>query len=84
MLLNSSLIKKSDKILIAFSGGKDSIVLLDLLVNNFNRENIAIAHINHQIRENSNLDAEFSRNIAKKYKVKYFQENLGLRYKIKY
>ena len=79
MFLKKSLIKKSDKILIAFSGGKDSVVLLDLLLKSFEKSNIAIAHINHEIRENSSLDARFSQDIAKKYGILYFQKNLGLK-----
>ncbi len=79
MQLNTSFIKDSDKILIAFSGGKDSIVLLDLLLKIVNKKQIAIAHINHQIREASYKDALFSKKIAQKYKIKYFETRLNLK-----
>ena len=77
--LNVSLIKNTDKILIAFSGGKDSVVLLDLLFKNFNKNQIGIAHIDHQIRKNSSKDALFSKKTAKRYKVPYFESKLNLK-----
>jgi len=73
----NSLISKNDKVLIAFSGGKDSVVLLDLL-SKFNIS-IAIAHIDHQIRENSYKDALFSKNISQKYNIPYFEEKINLK-----
>ena len=52
------LFKKDDKILLACSGGIDSMVLADLLLINENR--IGIAHINHQTRaEESDQDQQF-------------------------
>jgi len=77
-LLDKLLIENSDKILIAFSGGKDSVVLLDILSKTINKEKIAIAHIDHEIRESSYKDALFSKEIAKKYKVKFFEKKLSL------
>lgn len=59
------------KLLLATSGGIDSMVMVDLfLKSNFS---IAIAHCNFQLRENeSNADQEFIENFAKKNNVPLF------------
>ena len=60
------------KILVAVSGGVDSVVLLDFLAKNFPRENLIVAHFEHGIRGQESLrDLEFVRNLAKKYGVKF-------------
>jgi tRNA(Ile)-lysidine synthase len=66
----ASLFQKADKLLIAVSGGVDSIVLCDLCFHaGFNFE---IAHCNFQLRgEESNADEKFVLELAHKYNVKY-------------
>lgn len=60
------------KILVAVSGGVDSVVLLDFLAKNFPRENLIVAHFEHGIRGQESLcDLEFVRNLAEKYGVKF-------------
>ena len=52
---DSELIQEKDKILIAVSGGRDSIVLLMLLHNL--KFSLEVAHCNYQLREEeSNAD----------------------------
>ena len=71
---DKKLCHQSDKILIAVSGGVDSIVLLDL----FSKlgSDIAIAHCNFMLRgAESDGDAQFVRTLAEKYKVDYFQKS---------
>ncbi len=59
------------KLLIAISGGIDSVVLAYLL-HKLNYK-IALAHCNFQLRGNeSNLDEEFVKNIAKKINIEIF------------
>jgi tRNA(Ile)-lysidine synthase len=61
----------SDRMLLAVSGGLDSIVMTSL----FHRSgfNFAIAHANFQLRgEESNRDEDFVRRLAEKYQVKLF------------
>lgn len=65
------LCKNGDNILIAVSGGVDSVVLLDL----FSKTNykIAIAHCNFSLRgDESNQDEEFVKQLAEKYGVEIF------------
>ena len=76
------LIDKNDKILIAFSGGPDSVFLFYLL-NKFKEEfniEIALFHLNHSLRgEESKRDEKFSINFAEKYNTNLFlrKENVG-------
>ena len=76
------------KIVVAVSGGVDSIVLLDFLRNFFEkkngkdwvRKNLIIAHFEHGIRgKESEDDLEFVRELAKKYDLRFEFEcgNLG-------
>jgi len=65
-----SLVEKGDSIIVAVSGGVDSVVLLDL----FNRLQkkyplrLRIAHVNHQLRGNeSDRDEEFVWKLGQKY-----------------
>jgi tRNA(Ile)-lysidine synthase len=66
----ASLFQKADKLLIAVSGGVDSVVLCDLCFHaGFNFE---IAHCNFQLRgEDSEADEKFVVELAHKYNVKY-------------
>ena len=75
-MIDKTLINSGEVIAVALSGGKDSVCLLDLLLNLRNELNITIkaVHIDHSIRgEDSVNDASF----AKKY-----CESLGVEAKI--
>jgi tRNA(Ile)-lysidine synthase len=64
--------------LVAVSGGIDSVVLLDMLVNEKNHR-IVVAHFDHGIRDDSAADARFVSGLAKKYHVPFvtMREELG-------
>lgn len=63
------LCKKKDKILIATSGGVDSVVLLDLFVKAGYQ--VVIAHCNFNLRnQESDNDEQFVKTLAEKYRVK--------------
>ena len=78
--LNES-IKEHDKIVIACSGGPDSMVLLSLLCNLRKEKdfNIICAHVNHNKREESESEALMVEDFCKKNKVTFemtkFEEN---------
>lgn len=78
------LIKKNDRIIIAVSGGADSVALLDILVVLLKKYNLclAIAHYDHGLRESSFSEALMVANLAKKYDLPFYtsSENL-LKYK---
>ena len=81
-LEENSLIDKNDRILIAFSGGPDSVFLFYLL-NKFKETfdiEIALFHLNHMLRgDESDMDENFSKNFADEYNLKFFlrRENIG-------
>ncbi|MBK20829.1 MAG: tRNA lysidine(34) synthetase TilS [Flavobacteriales bacterium] len=64
------LIDDSDKVLVAVSGGRDSIVLL-MLLNNL-KVPIEVAHCNYQLRgEESESDEKFVKGLCKKLQIPF-------------
>lgn len=60
---------KSSKYILGVSGGPDSVCLLDILHKlDFS---IAIAHFNHQIRDDSDREMNFVKNLSAKYPFEY-------------
>lgn len=66
------------KCVVAVSGGVDSVVLLDMLVVE-GKHDLAVAHFDHGIREDSADDAQFVAALAKKYGLPFEtkREELG-------
>lgn len=62
----------SDKFIIAVSGGVDSMFLLDFVKKGFDKNNFAVAHFNHKIRDNSDEDENLVRKICEENNIKYF------------
>lgn len=70
-----------DKVLVAVSGGPDSVAMLHALHTNSSELEITlhIAHINHGIRgEQSNLDEDFVRNLAHSLKLPIMVERVDV------
>lgn len=69
---------KPGKYVIAVSGGVDSVVLLDVLSKNKDLE-LIVAHLDHGIRPKSADDANFVKNLSKKYNYEFItkREELG-------
>jgi len=68
-----NLFSNSDTILLALSGGVDSMVMFELFRNeNFN---VGIAHCNFNLRgDESSQDAAFVGKVAKRYNLSYFEK----------
>ena len=67
-ITSNHLASQGDKILLAISGGADSVAMLDLFVKAGYK--VAIAHANFHLRgDDSNRDEAFVRALAKKYNV---------------
>lgn len=66
--------KKEEKVLIAVSGGVDSMVLLHLVTHlpEKYRPNVSIAHIDHQLRKASTIELSAVEKEAKKLNVPFY------------
>lgn len=58
-------VSKGERILIAVSGGPDSMALLHLFLR-WNTRNIGVFHLNHRFRETAGRDAQFVKDYARK------------------
>ena len=77
----NSLISPGDRILVAFSGGPDSTVLLHFLFL-FTEEmdySLAVAHFNHGLREEADHEEEFCRQRAMEYDLPFFSAKEDVR-----
>ncbi len=69
------LFSENDKILVAFSGGKDSVCLLHLISLAAKEMNLTLAacHVHHGIRgAEADQDAEFAEDFCKKSKIPFY------------
>lgn len=66
-----SLVPKGSRVLVAVSGGADSVALLDLLRTAQDRLSITIAafHLNHGLREQASRDEAFVRKLCKDWGI---------------
>jgi len=69
-----SLICEGDKVLVALSGGSDSVLLLRILCSLSEKHNftVAAAHINHMLRDTADRDEEFSKKLCGELGVKFY------------
>ena len=78
------LIQNGDKIVLAVSGGPDSICMLNIL-NEIKSENllkfqfeIVVAHVNHMIRKEAKEDEEYVKQICRKIGVEFFSKSIDV------
>lgn len=80
-LINSLLIEPKSKILVAVSGGIDSVCLLDVLfiLKNQFLFDLAVAHLNHKIRgKEADEDEAFVKSLAEKYNLPFFLQRINV------
>jgi len=78
----NNLIKIKDKILIAVSGGGDSVCMLDILhhLKDFLDIEIAIGHINHLLRGDASYEDEnFVQGLSERYKIPIYIERADVK-----
>ena len=73
-IVENSLVKKGDKIVVAVSGGPDSMCLLDTLyrLKDELEFSILVAHVNHRIRIESDLEKEYVEKYCKERNIPFF------------
>ncbi|MCS7053464.1 MAG: tRNA lysidine(34) synthetase TilS [Ignavibacterium sp.] len=71
---DNCLIENGDKILIALSGGSDSVFLINFLFKYKKKYNIELAafHLNHLLRDESKSDQDFCENLCKNFGIPFF------------
>lgn len=77
----NNLLSYGDSVLVAVSGGADSVCLLDVL-NEIKDEyalSLYVAHVNHMLRaEEATRDAEFVRAICEQYSIPFYCEKIDV------
>lgn len=78
------LIENGSKLVLAVSGGPDSMAMLDILNRIKNDKNsnlnfeIVVAHINHQIREDANEDEEYVKKYCHQNKIEFYVKSIDV------
>lgn len=79
---NNELIKKGDKLLLAFSGGADSVFTFSFLRKHLNYLGISLgaAHLHHHLRgEEAENDRQFCRKLCREYNIPFYTEDLDVK-----
>ena len=71
----NNLLKSGEIIGVGCSGGSDSMALLHFLAQNQERYDIEVVaiHVDHEIRENSYIDADFVKEKARELGIRYYK-----------
>ncbi len=80
-ILNNDMIKKGDKILVALSGGADSVTLLDALLKLKDELSISVgaAHLNHMIRgSEADRDESYCAELCTTLSVPFYAERVNV------
>ena len=76
----SEYVQPTDMLILAVSGGVDSMVLLDIVAKNHPKDNIIVAHFDHALRgAESDGDRELVRDTASEMEVvfEYEKKDIG-------
>ena len=79
-IADNELLYKGDKIVLGVSGGPDSLCLLHILYTlkeeyNFN---LIVAHVNHNLRDESKFEADFVEKFAKDLGIEFYLADVDI------
>lgn len=78
----NNLIEKNDNLVLAVSGGADSVFMLNVLNNINKRYNLnlqfIVCHLNHMIREEASFDAEYVEQISHEFNIPFFLKEVDI------
>ncbi len=78
-ITKENLLQKEERVLLAVSGGADSLALLHILVK-ISQEHLPltlfVAHLNHGLRQESAEEAQYVSELSQQYKLPFFSETL--------
>ena len=68
-----------DRVVVGYSGGPDSSVLLDCLVKTLGKDNVKAVHVNHMLRgKDSDSDEEFCKKTCADYGCDFYSEKVDI------
>ncbi len=78
-----NLIQEGDRIVLAISGGPDSMCMLNVLVNfikhTSSKITIFVAHVNHMIRKEAKDDEQYVSNYCKKNNIEFYSKSIDVK-----
>ncbi len=81
-VLRYNMLEYGDKVLVALSGGADSVCLLTVLCelkNMLGIDEIAAAHLNHGLRESAQRDTDFCEKLCKEKNIRFFKKHVDIK-----
>jgi len=82
-IAKNELIEEGDRILLAVSGGPDSVFLFHFFIYFLKKKkiDIKVVSIHHHMREQADREIEFVKELANKYGIEFFREDIEINVK---
>ncbi len=76
------LIEKGDKIVVAVSGGPDSMAMLDILKELKNEKiyfEIVVSHVNHKLRKEADEEEQYVKKYCEKNEIEFYSKSIDVK-----